>query len=166
VTQKKPKSPHVVETVVTYLEMTAVSHHHVPPPANLKLMLLKAEKPPEFHWIDRRGMTDDQLAAEIQSEGVDVYVLYVGGVPAGFFEVDHRKAGEVELKYFGLAPEFRGRGLGKWLLNEAVVFCWSCAPIRVIVETCTLDSPAALPLYQRMGFAPYARQNKVVTLRS
>ena len=91
---------------------------------------------------------------------------YVGGVPAGFFEVDHRRAGEVELKYFGLAPEFRGRGIGKWLLNEAVVFCWSWAPTRVIVETCTLDSPAALPLYQRMGFAPYDRQHKVVTLPS
>src|SRR5215207_1316655 len=177
VTQKK--SPNILETVVTYLEMTAVPRHHVPPPANLKLMLLKAENPPvhfyrylydivgrEFYWIDRRGMTDDQLAAEIQSQEVDIYVLYVGGVPAGFFEVDHRRAGEVELKYFGLAPEFRGRGLGKWLLNEAVVFCWSWAPARVIVETCTLDSPAALPLYQKIGFAPYDRQNKTVTLPS
>jgi GNAT superfamily N-acetyltransferase len=179
VTRRKSQSPHVIETVVTYLEMTADPHNHVPPPANLKLTLLKTEKPPlhyyrylydivgrEFYWIDRRRMTDDQLAAEIQSEGVDIYVLYIGGVPAGFFEVDHRRAGEVELKYFGLAPEFRGRGLGKWLLNEAVVFCWSWAPSRVIVETCTLDSPAALPLYQRMGFTPYDRQSKVLTLPS
>jgi hypothetical protein len=36
----------------------------------------------------------------------------------------------------------------------------------VIVETCTLDSPAALPLYQRMGFTPYDRQSKLVTLPS
>jgi GNAT superfamily N-acetyltransferase len=179
VTRGSRKTPQDVETVVTYLEMTVDPHHHVPPPANMKLMLVKAERPPvhyyrylydvvgrEFHWIARRGMSDDELAAEIQSEGVDIYVLYVSGVPAGFFEVDHRDLSEVELKYFGLAPEFRGRGLGKWLLNEAVVFCWSWAPARVIVETCTLDSPAALPLYQRAGFTPYDRQSKVLILPS
>jgi GNAT superfamily N-acetyltransferase len=179
VTRRGKKSSRLVETVVTYLEMTADPHNHVPPPANMRLTLLKAERPPlhfyrylydtvgrEFHWIDRQGMSDAVLAAEIHSEGVDIYVLYVGGVPAGFFEVDHRNLAEVELKYFGLAPEFRGRGLGKWLLNEAVIFCWSWAPTRVIVETCTLDSPAALHLYQRAGFTPYDRQNKMVTLSS
>jgi GNAT superfamily N-acetyltransferase len=156
--------------------MTAHPHHHVPPPANLKLMLLKAEKPPlqyyrylydavgrPFHWVDRRALADEELVGLIHSANVDIYVLYVAGSPAGFFEVD-RQGSEVELKYFGLARDFQGRGLGKWLLNEAINCCWAGNPLRVIVDTCTLDSPAALPLYQRMGFVPYDRKSRTVTL--
>jgi hypothetical protein len=26
------------------------------------------------------------------------------------------------------------------------------------VQTCTLDHPRALPMYQRMGFSPYAQE--------
>jgi GNAT superfamily N-acetyltransferase len=171
------RKPRTIETVITYLEMTADPHHFVPPPANLKLMLLKAEKPPlhfyrylydtvgrPYHWVDRKALSDEELAATIHDELVDIFVLYVAGVPAGFFEVDHRKRSEVELKYFGLAPDFRGRGLGKWLLSEAISCCWVHNPMRVIVDTCTLDSPAALPLYQRMGFTPYDRKNRTLTL--
>ena len=157
--------------------MTADPHHFVPPPANLKLTLLKAEKPPvhyyrylydmvgrPFHWIDRNALSDEELAAVIHADNVDIYVLYISGVPGGFFEVDRRTSNEVELKYFGLARDFQGRGLGKWLLNEAISSCWMHNPLRVIVATCTLDSPAALPLYQRMGFTPYDRRSKVLTL--
>lgn len=166
-----------IETVVTYLEMTSDPHHFVPPPANLKLVLLKCEQATlhfyrylyravggSLHWIDRRSLSDEQLAAAIHDERIDIYVLYVGGAPAGFFEVDHRKSDDVELKYFGLVPEFRGRGLGKWLLNEAIGCCWLHTPMRVTVDTCTLDSPAALPLYQKLGFTPYGRENKIITV--
>jgi hypothetical protein len=33
------------------------------------------------------------------------------------------------------------------------------------VETCTLDGPAALPLYQKMGFTPYAQEQKLIVVR-
>ena len=83
--------------------------------------------------------------------------------PPAIFEIDGRSAPElVELLYFGLVPEFHGRGLGKWLLAGAIRACWAHKPERVIVETCTLDGPAALPLYQKMGFRPYARKQKWV----
>jgi GNAT superfamily N-acetyltransferase len=162
---------------VTYLEMREDPHNSVPPPASLKIVLLKAERPPvhfyrylykmvgtPLHWIDRKSLSDDELTALIHADSVEIFVVYVGGVPAGFFEIDHRGGQEVELKYFGLAREFQGRGLGKWLLNEAIGCCWARGPIRVIVDTCTLDSPAALPLYQRMGFTPYDRKTRIVTL--
>ena len=141
-----------------------------------KLMLMRAEQPSpgfyrylydavgrDFFWVDRRKLDDAQLAAIIRDERVEVWVVYVAGQPAGFFEVDARNAPEdVELMYLGLTSEFRGQGLGKWLLAEAIRACWARAPERVIVETCTLDGPAALPLYQKMGFLPYAREDKVI----
>ncbi|TIX52655.1 MAG: GNAT family N-acetyltransferase, partial [Mesorhizobium sp.] len=39
---------------------------------------------------------------------------------------------------------------------------WSHGPRRVTVQTCTLDHPAALPLYQKLGFAPVAQKKEIV----
>lgn len=168
---------HFVETVVTYLEMTSRPLLPVPCPASLKLMLMRADRPTvgfyrylydavgrDYVWIDRKKLADDTLAEIIGTKGVEVWILYVGGIPAGFFEIDARDPSDIELEYLGLMPEHHGRGLGKWLLHEALEACWRHAPKRVRVETCTLDGPAALPLYQKFGLVPVARRNKVVAL--
>jgi GNAT superfamily N-acetyltransferase len=164
-----------VETVVTYLEMTKPHHIHIPIPANLKLMLMRLEEPTvHFYrylydavggahvWVDRKRLSDAELLHEIRAPGVEIWVLYVGGAPGGYFEVDARQHEVVELKYFGLVPEFQGRGLGKWLMAEAVRACWAGEPKKVTVNTCTLDGPAALPLYQKMGFVPVGREHKMM----
>lgn len=166
-----------IETVVTFLEMTSRPTQHVPAPANMKLALMRLDDPPahfyrylydmvgrEYVWIDRKVLSDEALVATITAPGVDVFVAYAGGVPAGFFELDGSRKNEVWLRYFGLMREYHGRGLGKWLLAEALAQAWSGGPDRVRVETCTLDGPRALPLYQRMGFVPYERQRKVMEL--
>jgi GNAT superfamily N-acetyltransferase len=166
-----------VETVVTYLEMTEPHHPQVPIPANVKLMLMTLEEPSvHFYrylydavggahvWIDRKKMSDAELLREIRAANVEIWVLYVGGAPAGYFEVDARNSAVVELRYFGLMREFQGRGLGKWLMAEAIRACWARQPTKVTVNTCTLDGPAALPLYQKMGFVPIGRENRVVEL--
>jgi GNAT superfamily N-acetyltransferase len=140
-------------------------------------MLMRAEKPsPLFYrflyeavgskyvWVDRKKLSDQELTEAIQAEGIELWVLYVAGCPAGYFEVDARSKTEVELKYFGLIPDYHGMGLGKWFMAEAVRACWAHKPRRVIVDTCTLDGPAALPLYQRMGFVPYDRKEKTVEI--
>lgn len=163
-------------TTVTYLEMTAETIIRVPAPGRMKLMLARAEQPETgfyrylygavgsaIHWVDRARMTDSELAEIIRDEKVEIWVVYVNGQPGGFFEIEARiSPAEVELQYFGLLPAFQGRGLGKWLLGEAVRACWAKKPGRIIVQTCTLDAPAALPLYQKLGFTPYARKEKQV----
>ena len=171
-----PRKPgRTVETTVTLLEMTAPPAQHVSAPSNLKLALMRAEDPPvhfyrylydtigrDHHWIDRARLSDAELAEAITADGIEIFAAYCNGVPAGFFELDGRSGQEVWLAYFGIMPEFRGRGLGKWLLSEALAAAWLKEPERVRVETCTLDDPRALPLYQRMGFVPYERRQKVM----
>jgi len=174
VARKKARS---IETTVTFLEMTAPPAQYVPAPANIKLALMRAETPPvhfyrylydtigrSYHWVDRRRLSDAELDEAISAEGIEILVAYGDGVPAGFFELDGRNGQEIWLAYFGIVPEFRGRGLGKWLLSEAIAAAWLKEPERLRVETCTLDDPRALPLYQRMGFAPYERRQKVMNL--
>jgi len=175
---RKPKL-RTVSTVVTFLEMTADAQIRAAPPVNLpKLALMRAESPPlhfyrylydiigrDYYWIDRKAITDQELAELIRHPDVQIHVAYVAGVPAGFFELDRRRGGLVEIMYLGLVPDFQGRGLGKWLLSEAIATAWSEPTERLIVETCTLDAPKALALYQRFGFVPYAREDKVVEVR-
>ena len=169
------KTDSKLETTVTFLQMTAPAAQHVPAPSKLKLALMLAEDPPvhfyryiydtigrAHHWIDRARMSDADLAKAITGEDTEIFVAYANGVPAGFFELEWRDGKDMWLAYFGIMPEFRGRGLGKWLLSEAIAAAWLREPERVRVETCTLDDPRALTLYQRMGFVPYERRHKVI----
>ena len=61
-------------------------------------------------------------------------------------------------------PEALGRGLGHFFLQQSVSICWSHPIQKILVNTCTLDHPRALPLYQRLGFTPYAREDRYVEL--
>jgi GNAT superfamily N-acetyltransferase len=108
-----------------------------------------------YYWIDRNRMPDEELRRIIEDGRVEIYLLTVGGDPAGYVELDRRQEGEIELAYFGLFPAFVGRGLGKYFLNWAVLRAWSYQPRRVWVHTCDLDHPAALPNYVKAGFVVY-----------
>jgi len=163
-----------VEAVVTFLEMRGKPAQIKAPPPLKKVALIRAERPPvhfyrylydavgrPWTWVERKRMTDQELAEIVQDPKVEVIVCWFEGVPAGYYELDKRKADVVDLAYFGLVPEFIGKGLGKWLLATAIDHAWSSGPARITVNTNTLDHPRALPLYQRMGFVPYDRRNVV-----
>ena len=68
--------------------------------------------------------------------------------------------GGVEIAYFGLLPEFIGRGLGGALLTSAIEEAWrtSSSVSRVWVHTCTLDHPGALGNYQARGMVIYKQE--------
>jgi GNAT superfamily N-acetyltransferase len=106
-------------------------------------------------WTERSDMTDDKLLDVITDEKVEIFVLFMGGVPAGSFELDRRVDGEIQLRNFGLAPEFIGRGLGKHLLASAVDSAWDHEPNRMWVRSTSLEHPRGLLTYQWAGFVPY-----------
>lgn len=166
-----------IETVVTFLEMTDRPRIVGVPPARLRVALMQAEKPPvhfyrylyktvgrDYAWVDRLPLSDNALTDLIWNDRVSIYVAYAVGVPAGFFELCRSDDDAIWIAYFGLIPDFIDRGLGRWLIAEAVNAAWDGAPERLRVETCTLDHPRALQLYQRAGFVPYAQTQKTMTL--
>jgi GNAT superfamily N-acetyltransferase len=161
----------LIDDTVTYLEMFERPPPRALPPPSGKLALMRAEAcTVSFYrylyetvgtpwvWFERREMSDAALAAELAKPTTEIFVLYAGGVPAGYFELDTADPRETELCYFGLAPEFIGRRLGPFLLNAAIEQAWSRSVERLCVHTCTFDHPRALPLYQRAGFAVYAQR--------
>src|SRR5258708_11309158 len=107
-------------------------------------------------WYERRVLDDEALAAQIAKDTTEIFVLYVGGVPAGYFELDAAAPRETELRYFGLIPEFIGRRLGPFLLQAAIDQAWLRPIERLWVHTRTFDPPRALGLYQRGRFVAYA----------
>jgi GNAT superfamily N-acetyltransferase len=161
-----------MEVITTYLQMLApLRREAVPPPDDANI--INARHPTidyyrflydavgrHWQWIDRKKLSDPELATIIHDPLVEVHVLMVEGVPAGYVELDRRVAGDIELAYFGLTPEFIGRGLGKYLLFWAVDKAWSYRPRRVWVHTCTLDHAAALPNYEKAGFTIYKEETK------
>jgi len=165
-----------IETVITYLQMTEQPSAPPPPTPMGAIALMRAEQPTlsfyrylynsvggDHLWWERRVMPDDQLLAAVQAENVDVFVLYVRGVPAGYFELATYEDGkEIDLAYFGLMPEFRGQGYGAYLLRVAIDEAWSRGPHRVIVNTCNLDHPNALQNYKRAGFEVYDQEKRII----
>ncbi len=156
----------------TYLEMRSAAELR---PARSEAEGLRvdlvAECPPAFyrflyggvgaahHWVDRIGWSDAQIRAHVEQRGQQLYVLYCGGAPAGYFELMRHADGSTEVAYFGLFADFHGRRLGAHLLTVAIETAWAGEPTRVWLHTCTFDHPAALPNYEKRGFRPYKREN-------
>lgn len=106
----------------------------------------------DLMWVDLNFVDDVTLARRLAEPGRGVWVLFVAGVPAGYFELVQEADASIRLAYFGLMPDFRGQGLGPWLLDQAIHTAWALAPTRLWLHTCELDAPAALPVYLAAGF--------------
>jgi GNAT superfamily N-acetyltransferase len=111
-------------------------------------------------WIERLQLDDDALARRIHRDGIEIFVLYAQGAPAGYYELEFRQEKRTNLAYFGLMQEWTGHRLGPWFLGSAIGEAFSRGAEEVTVNTCTLDHPAALPLYQRLGFRPVRRESR------
>jgi len=163
---------------VTHLEMTTQSVAAIAIPTRPPIALLHAKNMPvhfyrylyeqigkEHHWYERRVLSDDAILEIIHAPTTHLHVLYVNGCPAGFFELSNENAPEsVEIVYFGLLPEYQGMGLGKWFLHNAIQNGWQLGGQKLTVHTNTLDHPAALTLYQKMGFSPVSISEEEVTV--
>ncbi len=108
---------------------------------------------PYLWWI-RRSLDDASLAAILANPAILVHVLYRGGEPAGFFELDARGLPVVNLSYFGLLPHATGQGMGRAFLQAAIDGARRLGAQAITVNTCTADHPRALPGYLSAGFQP------------
>lgn len=173
----EPKTPRRIPMTVTFLEMKQRPSGLAPPQPRGKIAILRAEKPSvhfyrylydavgkDYLWVDRKKLDDEALAKILDVPTLELYVLYAEGAPAGMAELDFADPKGAHLAYFGLMPEAIGRGLGTYFLYQSCAICWSRAIANLLVNTCTLDHPRALPMYQRAGFVPYAREDRYIEL--
>ena len=118
----------------------------------------------DYEWRDRFQQAEvepEVLAAFVSDPLVEMWVAYARGWPQGFFMLDWRETGICDLAYFGMVPEAVGAGLGGALLRTAISKGWERDGTRkMTVNTCTLDHPRALGLYQKMGFLPVDTEDR------
>jgi ribosomal protein S18 acetylase RimI-like enzyme len=159
------------------------------PDASSDIRIVRAEVPsPAFSrflytavgsdvaWADRLPWTYGQWQGWLDRPGVETWVAYERGTPAGFIELEGARTGPagadgqpgpggqpegtVEISYFGLLPAFRGRRIGGHLLSYGTARAWDMdlrwperpPTDRVWVHTCSQDGPHALGNYRRRGF--------------
>ncbi|PHK95687.1 GNAT family N-acetyltransferase [Pseudoroseomonas rhizosphaerae] len=112
----------------------------------------------DYVWWLRRAAGDAEIATILADPAVSIHVLYQGGAPAGFFELERRAAtgltgaGSVNIAYFGLLPHAVGTGVGQAFLRHAIDTAWAEGCGLLTVNTCTADHPRALPNYLAAGF--------------
>ena len=106
----------------------------------------------DWYWLQRLPWSYAQWQRHLARDAVETWVAYLAGTPAGYFELEAQAGGNVEIAYFGLLPQFIGRGLGGPLLTVTVERAWAMGARRVWVHTCSLDHPGALPGYHARGF--------------
>jgi len=112
-----------------------------------------------WDWIDKRSWTEARWKEYAVAPELRTFAAYYDHGLAGYYELRSDIAGGVEIAYFGLLPEFIGRGLGGALLTSAIEEAWSrrggVAPRRVWVHTCNRDHPQALANYRARGMLVY-----------
>ena len=154
------------EVSITYLELqSAVPSPTDVAPEGVELRKTDTEQPElnrflytavggDWYWIDRLPWDYGDWEKVLRQDGYETWILLKEGSIAGYFELEKKPAGEYEIAYFGLLPQYLGRGLGRYLLSRAVQRCRELGAVRVTVNTCTLDHPGALQNYIARGFQP------------
>jgi GNAT superfamily N-acetyltransferase len=164
-----------LKTPVTrwFLEMTSPSQLQRSPAPQPAPSIVRAEIPSPalnrflytsigggWHWVDRLPWTWAQWMKWLDRPELQTWVMYVSGTPAGYFELEKQPGDQVELAYFGIAPQFIGRKLGGHLLTRALDQAWAMGAKRVWVHTCTLDHAAALANYKSRGMTVFKEETE------
>jgi ribosomal protein S18 acetylase RimI-like enzyme len=118
----------------------------------------------DYWWVDRLGHSYADWLALLAKPGYETWVAYVAGTPAGYFELDGQAGGDVEIAFFGVLPQFLGRGVGGHLLTAAVRRAWEKGAKRVWLHTSSFDHAHALGNYQARGFRLVRREESVKEL--
>lgn len=155
-----------IAAVVTDLEMTAPPTDPGPAASLVRwhnpdldaYRALFREIGEEWLWFSRLSLLDSELATILHDPQVE---MYAGPEGESIVELDFRKQGVCEIAFFGLAPSMTGRGEGRRLMTAALALAWREGISRVWLHTCTLDHPAALPLYLSCGFRAVRRRVEI-----
>ena len=108
------------------------------------------------YWVDRLIWKDQDWIKYVSRFDLYTYILKVNHEIAGFFEfIFHKEKLEIEIAYLGLLEEYIGKGLGGYLLSEAIKIAWTFKIHRTWVHTCSLDHKNALNNYLARGMSVF-----------
>lgn len=113
-----------------------------------------------WRWVDRLVWSAQQWQDYATNDNLRTFVAWRQGSIAGYYELQRQDGPSVEIRIFGLTPEFVGQGLGGPLLDSAIENAFAWAASRVWVHTCNRDHPNALNNYLKSGFRIFKVEEK------
>jgi len=106
----------------------------------------------DFFWRDRLKWSNQDWLNYINNDFFKLYILKHNNKLAGYYELLYDpRALSMEIPYFGIFKEFFGKGIGGYLLTNAILNSFNQKVDKVWVHTCTLDHPNALKNYLARG---------------
>ena len=106
----------------------------------------------DFFWRDRLKWRDQDWLDYINNDFFKLYILKYNNKLAGYYELFYDpRTFSMEISYFGIFKEFFGKGIGGYLLTDAILTSFNQKINKVWVHTCTLDHPNALKNYLARG---------------
>jgi GNAT superfamily N-acetyltransferase len=169
----------MTEEVITSLEMKSPDELRGarPPPAPIALDEVRPDEAAlcrdtwtrigaPHGWWRRAKWSDEEWLARLAPPEVHGWLARIGGEVAGYLELETEADGVVGITFFGLVPEFVGKGFGGAFLTDATRLAWSLdtpdgKPVRrVWLQTSSVDHPNALPNYEARGFRIFRRERK------
>lgn len=111
-----------------------------------------------WNWIDRLPWTKENWFDYLNRPELETWIAYLNETPAGYMELEIQEGQTVQISYLGVLPQFSGKGLGKAMLNSGIRRSRELQARRVWLNTCSLDSPAALKLYKSVGFRVFKKE--------
>ncbi|MDP5150051.1 GNAT family N-acetyltransferase [Rheinheimera baltica] len=152
-----------IEITTWFLQFDADIPSHVAWPDKVQLVEAEIASPElnqfmfrtvggPWRWFSRLSWTYQQWLQYLTQQQVRTWLLWVKGTPAGYVELLKHDDGSVEIKFFGLLPQFIGQGLGQPLAQAAVMLAAQWQATKIWLHTCSADHPSALKNYQRAGF--------------
>jgi RimJ/RimL family protein N-acetyltransferase len=98
-----------------------------------------------YGWRSTNRSPQEWPAWFAEHPGRTCWLLALNDEPVGVACYDPHPDAEVEIKTFGLVPEFTGKGLGGYALTLAIRRAWELVPgtRRVWLHTSSADNPSA-----------------------
>jgi GNAT superfamily N-acetyltransferase len=116
----------------------------------------------QWMWHVRKLITDEALAAIIHDSQVEIHLFSQDDAVVGYAEIDRRDPANAEIAFFGLLPDFVGRGLGPYFLDQVIRLAWMKNAKRVWLHTCIFDHPKAVATYKNSGLKVFKHEAYVI----
>ena len=113
----------------------------------------------KHQWNDRLIWSERNWIDYVSDKKLSTFVLKKNREIAGYFEMIFREEiKEVEIAYFGILEEYLGKGMGGYLLSEAIKRSFLLGSKRIWLHTCSLDHENALKNYLSRGMRVFKKE--------
>jgi len=117
-----------------------------------------------YVWVTRLNWTVSDWEAMLADERRTTWIAEIDGEPAGFFEIARQTDGSVNFIISGVRTQFRGRGIGTYLLCFAIEETWKWNPTKLTMAPRSFEHERAMPNYVRRGFQVVKVRPKLIAI--